>query len=128
MESVVYRTALEHNVPMIFWGDSQQEQTTPMEKLARKNLKLGRGTIRKHFNPDYYRYEAACLKQRREFKVPGNNWLVRHPRLKNKNIEEVLEHHRKIIENGPEQFETRQKTKVSFHAPLIFFPFASFLR
>ncbi len=89
MESVVYRAALEHNVPMIFWGDSQQEQTTPMEKLARKNLKLGKGTIRKHFNPDYYRYEAAFLKQRLEFKVPGNNWLARHPKLKDKNIKEV---------------------------------------
>ena len=89
MHSVVYRAAIEHRAPLIFWGDSQQEQTTPMERQARETLKLGKDTFRKHFNPDYYRYEWAFLKQRREFKVPGNPWFVRRPKLKDKHIKEV---------------------------------------
>jgi len=87
--SVVYRTAIQQNAPLIFWGDSQQEQTTPMENRASKFLKQKRGTFSKLLNPAYYKYEYFFLLQRLEFPVPGNSILTRRPKFNNKEINDI---------------------------------------
>jgi hypothetical protein len=87
--SAAYRAAIQHGTPLIFWGDSQQERTNPIENKVSKFLKHKRGTFSKLLNLDYYQYEYRFLRQRLQFHVPGNSIFSRHPKLKDKNISEI---------------------------------------
>lgn len=92
--SVVYRAAEEYRVPLILWGESQQEATQDMERKARakafEGLRQNILKFSKLLNINYYKAEYCKLLQRLEFPVPGNNILSRKfPILKNNNTIEI---------------------------------------
>jgi tRNA(Ile)-lysidine synthase TilS/MesJ len=92
--SVVYRAAEEYEVPLILWGESQQEKTRDMEETARakafKGLNPKIPKLSRLLNACFYKAEYFKLLQRLEFRVPGNSILSRkYPVLKNGNITEV---------------------------------------
>ncbi|MBN2467302.1 MAG: hypothetical protein JXD19_04050, partial [Deltaproteobacteria bacterium] len=69
--STVYRTAVEHAVPLILWGNSELEKTKDMLRTAKKMVRRKQKRLSKFLNPNYYEYEYFFLLQRMEFPMPG---------------------------------------------------------
>ncbi len=88
--SIVYRTALKHRIPLILWGESSQEATEDMEKLAFWGLSANKSRFRKMLNVNFYLSELCKILQHIEFRVPGNSVFFRgEPILNDPFIKEV---------------------------------------
>lgn len=89
--SVAYRAAEQHKVPLILWGESQQEATQEMERKAFEALMLVKSKFAKLLSMNFYLVEYYRLLQRLEFPVTGNSVLSRTawPALKNKDVKEI---------------------------------------
>lgn len=89
--SAVYRAAERYKIPMIFWGESQQEATQEMEQKALTALSFSNSRYKKLLSINFYLAEYYRLLQRLEFPVPGNSALKRTAKaeLKNKDIREI---------------------------------------
>jgi len=87
--AVVYRAAEEFGVPLIIWGDSEQEKTKDLVKKASKRLKRRTARLKRLFKPDHYRYEYYFLQLRKELSVPGNWFFLKRPQLKRAGTKEV---------------------------------------
>jgi len=93
--SVVYRAAEQHRVPLILWGDSDEENTLPMHaRVERADTRPGRDPEemrrRRHSTAAIYLFRYYGLLQRAEFPVRGNHLLGRDdPRLTTPGIQEI---------------------------------------
>jgi hypothetical protein len=87
--SAAYRAAEEYKVPLILWGDSQQERASPMAVRAGRCLKLEKSRPLTFLDPNYYKSKYLLLLQKFEFPVRGNCFLREFPKLKNKDVKEV---------------------------------------
>ena len=87
--SAAYRTAEQYRVPLILWGDSQQERASPLAVKAGRCLKLRKSRPLTFLNPNYYKAKYYLFRQKLEFPVRGNYCLRRFPKPKNKDIKEV---------------------------------------
>ena len=86
--SVVYRAAEKYKVPLIIWGESQNEITTDMRIKPTEGIR--RSKFRRLLNINAYKAEYYKLLQRLEFRVSGNSILSRgSPILKEKGIKEI---------------------------------------
>ncbi len=75
--SVVYRTAVEHRVPLIFWGESKEEATQEMELRAFEGIRRHSLKYLKLLNPNFYLAEYYRVLQRLEFHVSLPNLFSR---------------------------------------------------
>jgi len=88
--SLAYRSAIEHKVPLILWGESQHEYTGDMVPKLLDGLNPKRSIVQKLSDIDNYRFEFDLLLQRLEFPVPGNSiWHRGSPVLKDESIKEI---------------------------------------
>ena len=87
--SIVYSTAVGHNVPLILWGDSQLESTKKLEKEAKRMARRKQMRTMRFFKPDFYKYEYFFLLQRMEFPMPGKLLPTRSTRFKRKDIRQI---------------------------------------
>lgn len=88
--AVSYIAAQKYNVPLILWGESDQENTLHMTEDSLRLSKFA--LIRKQFHISSILYRFYLYLQRFEFPVRGNFWrslLLRNPRLKSESIKEV---------------------------------------
>lgn len=89
--SVVYKSAIQHKAPMIFWGESRQEATKEMELKAFEVIRNHKLKYLKLFNINFYIAEYYRLLQRLEFYISWNNIFNRRfePIFNNKNIKDI---------------------------------------
>jgi len=87
--SAAYRAAIQHKVPMIWWGASKLEHTDDLRSMIPKPSFARR--LSKFLNVNLYRTIQYSLLQQFEFPVPGNPISPRAiPALKDKDIKEVF--------------------------------------
>lgn len=90
IKSVVYKTALDHRVPLILWGESQYERTGDMTPRALNAVKGLSSRYWKLLSPGFYMGELYMLLFRRELHVPGNGLFRRGaPVLRDPFIREI---------------------------------------
>ena len=89
--SAVYRAAIKHKVPMIFWGESKEEATMGMELKAFELIRQHKLKYLKLLNINFYIAEFYRLLQRLEFHLSLNNIFNRsfEPTFNNKDIKEI---------------------------------------
>jgi len=80
--AVVYRAAHEFDVPLILWGDSEQEKTKNLVRKATKGLKRRTARLKRLLKTDHYWYEYYFLQLRNELSVPGKWFFLKRPRLR----------------------------------------------
>ena len=89
IKSIPYREAIRRKIPLILWGDSNNEKTTDIMSKVNKSVNMPNRRS-KLSNLNYYIYELNFLLQRLEFPVDGNYFFERRtPKLFNKDIENV---------------------------------------
>ena len=85
-----YRLAVEHQVPMIWWGVTKDEALIgDMVKEARRSMSGKKSKYLKLFRPSFYAGQFHRVRQRMEFRVPGNSIFSRaHAKLNADGIRE----------------------------------------
>jgi len=114
--AVVYRTAKELGVPLIIWGDSEQEKTKTLVKTATKRLKRRKLRLKRLFKSDHYRYEYYFLRLRHEFSVPGNWFFFKRPKLRGAKTKEI--HLFSYISWDRKQIKTTIMNELGWQKPL----------
>lgn len=86
--SAVWGEAQKHGIPLILWGASAAESTAQIRTRAFQGMLPSRWN--KVLEPDFYKTEYYCLRQRLESPVAGNSPFSRHPpALRNPAIREI---------------------------------------
>jgi len=90
--SLVYKIAVEKNIPLIFWGSSPFEDTSILRNFIKQKKPTKNVSFKKHyFSTEKYLSVLYFLMLKKEFHVPGDPYFhIGRPILKHKHIYEIF--------------------------------------